>query len=509
MSLSPPLYRAQDVKALDRVAIDQHGIAGFELMQRAALALFDDARAHYPASGHWLIAAGAGNNAGDGYLVGRLALQAGLEVCMLALKPVNALSGDAATAAAAFLQSGGSISPVDAVPWESVDLVIDALLGTGLERPVAGDYAALVDTVNRSGRPVVAVDIPSGLCADTGRVLGVAVRADRTVTFIGRKRGLYTADGPDHAGNIVFDDLQVPPEVYESVPVRCREITARADWGAPRPAGAHKGDYGHIGIVGGAAGMSGAALLAGSAALRAGAGLVTLFSHPDHAAWINLSRPELMTASVSDPAELVSLTRRATVLAAGPGLGREAWGRAAFEYAVNDPRPLVLDADGLNWLAENPRVRRDWVLTPHPGEAARLLGSDVDRVQADRFAAAREIAVRYGAVVVLKGNGTLVCADEKYAGDEHGSRGGPMGLCRAGNPGMASAGMGDVLTGVIAALLGSGMPIYQAASAGVFIHATTADLAAVQLGEAGLIAGDVIDALPAAWLSLSEHLSER
>jgi hydroxyethylthiazole kinase-like uncharacterized protein yjeF len=441
------LYRAEQVRALDRAAIDQYGIPGFELMQRAGRAAFVELARRWPEARRLTVLAGAGNNGGDGYVIARLALEQGWSVRLLTLGDHERLRDEAAEAAHAFAAAGGQVEAFRALPADA-DLIVDALLGTGLERPVAGDWAKAITAINGARAPVLAVDIPSGLHADTGRVLGVAVEADLTVSFIGLKRGMFTGRGPDHCGEIRFDALQVPAAVYAGQILSAR----RLDWHKERELlprlrpTAHKGDCGHVLVVGGAPGMSGAARLAGEAALRAGAGLVTVATHPEHAPWLNLTRPELMVRGLTDASALAQTAARADVLAIGPGLGQGDWSDALFEQALRLAKPMVVDADALNLLAAAPRRQDHWVLTPHPGEAARLLGCGVADVEQDRFGAVEALQQRFGGVVVLKGAGTLI------RGPGHR----PTGLCSDGNPGMASAGMGDTLTGIIAALLAQG-----------------------------------------------------
>ncbi len=517
------LYRADQVRALDRCAIDTYGIAGSELMERAGRGAFDRLRARWPQARRIAVLAGAGNNGGDGYVIARLALAQGWTVWLLTLGDHERLRGEAAAAARGFADVGGRVEPFRGLP-RGVNLIVDALLGTGLERPVAGDWADAIEQINASRAPVLAVDIPSGLHADTGRVLGCAVRADLTVSFIGLKQGLFTGQGPDCCGEVLFDALQVPAAIYAGQILAAR----RLDWRKERElvprrrSAAHKGDCGHVLVVGGAPGMSGAARLAGESALRTGAGLVTIATHAAHAAFLNLTRPELMVRAVADAAELAAVATRADVIAIGPGLGQDEWSLALFEQALALNKPLVVDADALNLLAAAPRRCAHWVLTPHPGEAARLLGCSAAEVEQDRFAAVEALQRRFDGVVVLKGAGTLI----KGPGHR------PVGLCSDGNPGMASAGMGDTLTGVIAALLarrrGLGWPPpiepgskagvqlefdahlhpqlppefepalepEQAASAGVCLHAAAGDRAA-RYGIEGLLAGDLIDSLRA------------
>lgn len=479
------LYRAAQVRHLDRTAIEVQGIPGSELMERAGASAYELLRQRWPGHRRVTVLAGAGNNGGDGYVLARLAQADGLSVQVLQLADPGRLRAEAAGAFAAFRDSGGRFEPFRALPTDP-GVIVDALLGTGLERPLGGPWVQAVEAANRSSSPVLAIDIPSGLHADTGAILGVAVRAEATLSFIGLKQGLFTGDGPDCCGAIHFSALGIPAVVYATEVLSAR----RLDWGqqssglGPRRRGAHKGDFGHVLVIGGAPGMSGAARLAGEGALRAGAGLVTIATHPDHAGLLNLSRPELMVAAVLDGRVLDPLIERADVLAIGPGLGRGPWGRSLWGHIRDLTTPLVVDADALNLLAEDRRRRDDWILTPHPGEAARLLACTTAEVQWDRFEAARRLQDRFGGTVVLKGAGTLI------QGPSHR----PPGVCGEGNPGMATAGSGDVLTGVVAALRAQGLESEEAASAGVCLHAAAGDWAARE-GEKGMLAGDILAAL--------------
>ncbi|HYN78531.1 MAG TPA: NAD(P)H-hydrate dehydratase [Lamprocystis sp. (in: g-proteobacteria)] len=479
------LYRAAQVRALDRAAIETHGIPGITLMTRAGAAAYDLLRARWPAAERVTVAAGLGNNGGDGYVVARRARADGLGVQVLQVGDPARVGGDAALALAAYRAAGGELEPFTGLPPRP-GVIVDALFGTGLDRPVTGPWAAAVAAINQARAPVLAIDIPSGLAADTGAVLGIAVQADATISFIGLKQGLFTGVGPDYCGAIHFSALGVPALVYSGEVIAARRI----DWAqqssclGPRRRTANKGDFGHVLVIGGGPGMSGAARLAGEAALRAGAGLVTIATHPDHAYLLNLTRPELMVSPVADPQALEPLIARADVIAIGPGLGRDPWARGLWGQVRGCCRPLVVDADALNLLAEAPTRGPDWVLTPHPGEAGRLLGRSTAQIGQDRFLAAQGLQQRYGGVLVLKGAGTLV------QGESHR----PPAVCTDGNPGMASAGAGDVLTGVIAALRAQGLDAEEAACAGVCLHGAAGDRAA-RAGEKGLLAGDILAAL--------------
>jgi NAD(P)H-hydrate epimerase len=489
------LYTAEQVRKLDRSAIEAHGIPGIELMERAGSSVFAAAQSAFPQTRNWLVFCGAGNNAGDGYVVARLALQAGLEVSICALKPPDRLAGDAATAAARWHQAGGRTRPWPAGSPERVELLVDALLGTGLDREPEGDYAAAIQWMNASGRPVVAVDIPSGLDADTGVVRGTAVRARLTVTFIGNKRGLFTADGQDYAGEVRFAALDTPDSVRDSISdsgILLRENLIAENL-PKRPRNSHKGSFGWVLGIGGNSSMSGAVRLCGEAALRSGAGKVTLATVRDHAALVNLTCPELMVRGVRRGKELRTLLQQVDVSVIGTGLGQTSWSEDLFKTCMKTRVPIVLDADGLNILARlyaemgrrKDLPRGNWILTPHPAEAGRLLDCPAREIQQDRVAAALRIAERFDATVVLKGCGTVVAEP-----------GGRYGICPLGNPGMASAGTGDVLAGVIGALVAQHLDLWNAAATGVVAHAWAGDLAARQVGERGLIASDITARLP-------------
>ena len=473
------LYTAAQVRELDRLAIEEQGTPSLTLMERAGADALDVLTGRYPGAGNLVVLCGGGNNAGDGYVLARLARQAGLEVRVIALVEPGRLKGDAAASAQKYLQTG---SVETALALEGADIIVDALLGSGLNRPVEGSFAEAIELINAASVTVFALDIPSGLNADTGVCLGSAVRADATITFIGLKRGLFTAEGPEFCGEILFSDLGTPADIHVAVGAETRltrheEIMRNLP---PRPRHAHKGRYGHVLVIGGDYGYQGAAILAGSAAARAGAGLVTVATRPEHARTIPLFRPELMTAAVTAERDLDPLLDRVSVVAIGPGLGQSDWAISLLAKVLQTRLPLVVDADALNLLALEPLRRENWVLTPHPGEAARLLGITSTEVQTDRFAAVTSLRDRFGGTVALKGAGSLVAGAT-----------GPIRLNRTGNPGMAGGGMGDVLTGVIAGLVAQGMEPDVATVAGVYLHGYAADQCAGE-GERGMLAGDLL-----------------
>ncbi len=479
------LFDEPAVRALDRAAITAGPIPGIELMNRAGAACWRAMQRRWPGIQRIAVVCGSGNNAGDGYVVARLAHLAGHRVRVLQVGASGRLGADASACYQHMRDAG--IEPetmLDLSAWP--ELIVDALFGIGLDRAIEGDYAAVVERINSAGVPVVSVDIPSGIHANRGIRLGAAVAAALTVTFIGRKQGLYTGDGPACCGDIVFDDLAVPAAIINAgTPTATLLGTPDLERRfAPRSRTAHKGDNGHVLIIGGAPGFSGAARLAAEAACRIGAGLVSVAVHPASAAGLNSGRPELMVHGVGTSAALLPLLRRASVVAIGPGLGQSAWATGLLATVLEREHTLVLDADALNLLAQEPAVLSRAILTPHPGEAARLLGVPTAQVHADRFAAARALHDRYRGVVVLKGAGTIVADDNIPT------------VIGAGNPGMGTGGMGDVLTGVIAGLAGQGAAPGAAARFGALVHAVAGDRAAA-VGERGLLAGDLMPHLRA------------
>jgi NAD(P)H-hydrate epimerase len=477
------LYTVAQVRALDRRAIEELGVPGFELMRRAAWAALSSLRRHWPQARRIAVHCGPGNNGGDGFLLAALAREAGLHVDVLALS--DASTGDAGLARQAWKDGGGAVrlwQLDDALP--EADVHVDALYGTGLRRAPEVPAAALIEAIHASGVPVLALDVPSGLDADTGQVPGAAIRAAVTVSFIAAKRGLHTGRAAEYVGALELDALGLPEVLWQDTAPDAHLL--QATHLPPRARDAHKGTNGHVLAIGGEHGMAGAIRLCGEAALRAGAGLVSVATRAEHLLALNAARPELMAHGVDGPQALEPLLDRAGVLALGPGLGQGAWSHALWLTALDSGKPLVLDADGLNLLAREPRrFTQPAVLTPHPGEAARLLGSTVAEVEADRFAAARALAERCRAVVVLKGAGSLIAAPD-----------GRLDVCPWGNPGMATGGMGDLLTGIVAALLAQGCDAWQAACLGAGLHARAGDCAA-RRGERGLIASDLLAPLRA------------
>lgn len=487
---SEPLYSAAQTRELDRCTIEDHGVPGIVLMSRAAAAAFECLRGVWPAPSCIYVLCGTGNNGGDGFLMADLAHKRGIKVIVYQLGDASKIGGDAHTAREQARANGVVISPftVDCLEGVAGAVIVDAMLGTGLGGAVREPYVAAIAAINASGLPVLAVDIPSGLCSDTGRVLGHAVCADVTVSFIGLKRGLFTLDAPDNTGAIHFTDLQIPTEVYAQLPSSCSrlELEPLLECLPERPGASHKGSYGSVLVIGGDKGMAGAVVMAAEAALRCGAGLVRVATHAEHVPALVARTPEVMAHGVRTVAELAPLIEQSDMLVVGPGLGQSPWSEQMLQAALASNKPLVLDADGLNLLLREGRAsapRDNWVLTPHPGEASRLLGCTTADIQGDRFAAVQRLQQKFGGIVILKGNGSLIASEEQTL------------LSDYGNPGMASGGMGDVLSGVLGALLAQadahGQTVLESVALAVCLHGAAADMAA-QDGMRGLCATDLI-----------------
>lgn len=472
------LHDAAQVRALD-ARLMAAGTPGAVLMQRAAQAAWRALRRRWPQVRKLCVLAGPGNNAGDGYLLAVLARRAGWDVQVYSLADPARLRDAAAQAYAEACAQGVQVQPWHA---EAVldGLLVDAMLGTGLAGELREPYASAVARINASGLPCLALDIPSGLCADTGRLWGAAVRADLTVTFIALKLGLFTGAGPDQVGELCFADLQADAALCAAAPAMAQRLTAGNLQRLPvRPRTAHKGACGRLLVVGGERGYGGAALLAAQSGLRGGAGMVSLATREEHVAGALARCPELMVRGLLSSGQLLALLPGHDVLVVGPGLGQGAWGRSLLTAAAQFEGAQVWDADALNLLAAGRvQIRAGAVLTPHPGEAARLLGCSLAEVQDDRPAAALRLAQRYQAVVVLKGAGSLVT-------DGHALR-----LCEHGHPAMAGPGLGDVLAGLIGALLAQGLAALPASELAVWLHARAGE----RLGQAGrgLLASELV-----------------
>jgi ADP-dependent NAD(P)H-hydrate dehydratase / NAD(P)H-hydrate epimerase len=480
----PKLYRSATVRAAEQVAMARFDLDEDDLMARAGLAAWRLLLGRWPQAQRIGIVCGPGNNGGDGYVLAELARSSGRHVFVLRLSD-DVKAGAARRAADAYLQAGGEAATFivdDALP--QADVWVDALFGIGLHRALAGAAADLVAALNHDHTsPVLALDVPSGVDADSGDHDGLAVRATVTLSFIAGKPGLYTGRGRESAGEVVIDTLGLADHVFDDLEpaARVARPDALALWLKPRARNAHKGAFGTVLCIGGDHGTGGAIALCAEAAHRAGAGRVSAATRAEHVPVILARRPECMAHAVDSAGELQPLLDRSTVVAIGPGLGCSEWGRALLAAALAEGLPTVIDADGLNLLPESPRTLEMAVLTPHPGEAARLLKTTVAEVERDRIASAQRLAVQCGCVVVWKGAGSIVA----MPGDI------PV-LIDAGNPGMAAGGMGDVLTGVIAAMLAqSSGSHFEATVCGVLLHAAAGDAAARDGGERGLLPSDL------------------
>ncbi len=496
-----PLYTARQVRALDQAAVGA-GIPGQVLMERAGEALLHVLCSQWPdwRRLHLAVVAGPGNNGGDGYVLARFLRELGGSATLLTVGDHSRLRGEAAEAACRWQRAGGEVSEANEASLSAgYNLFVDALLGTGLDRPVGSPFREVLEAIERLSVPVLAVDIPSGLSADTGRVFGTALSATATVTFGGLKRGLVTANGPDYTGQVWIEGLGIPEESREEVPASGRLLTAGSLSLRSRPRNSHKGHFGHVVIIGGSPGMAGAAAMAGWSAFRAGCGRVTCCVTPETRTTVAGFYPELMTSVWGEGQSLPEgLFETASSLAIGPGLGQSPEARATLGQACECDCPLVIDADGLNGLAQEPdlaeRVRQrttPTVLTPHPGEASRLLGLTVSEVEADRFAGAARLADSFNAICCLKGVGTIVAQPQGY-----------YAVNTTGNPGMSIAGQGDILTGVIAAQLAQGRLAYESACLGVWAHGAVGDRLARTRGPFGFSATECADSLPEIWREL-------
>ena len=485
-SLAHKLYRADQVRDNEEQAAQQSGCDMYTLMLRAGKCVFEQCQLHLPNTEQFLVLVGHGNNGGDGYIAACEAKAAGKTVVLCAVEPDRQLQGDTLRAQQQWLAAGGTIESFSAELINKADVVIDALLGTGTNSLLRSEYEVIIDALNANTKPVVSIDVPSGLEANTGQSMGRCVQADITVTFVGIKPGLTTGAGKQSCGQLVFDDLGIG-KAFLGLARSSATIIELENFEemAPRAIHSHKGTYGRLLCIGGNQGTAGAIRLAGEAALRSGTGLVKVYAHADSKIQINAGRPELMVITDS----LEQALEWATCVVIGPGLGQDDWSQNAFDktlqYCQAHRKPIVIDADALNMLSRYSGTfnMSQCVLTPHSGEAARLLNMTVDEIEADRFNAARQLAQRYHATCLLKGAGSII-DNEQHAW-----------VCRHGNPGMATAGMGDVLSGVLGALLAQDLNADVACKYGVCLHARAGDVLAEEFGQRGLLASDLFDAV--------------
>ncbi|HTM64559.1 MAG TPA: NAD(P)H-hydrate dehydratase [Gammaproteobacteria bacterium] len=478
-----PVYQTEQIREFERLAAERFNISGDVLMARAAKAALDFMLRRFANAKRVAVFCGSGNNGGDGYVLAELAQERGLLVTVYQVGDHGHLKNEAKHAHDRCIQAKISILKFqDKIDLQHPDLIVDAICGIGVHEALRDDVVLALDNIRRTQIPVFALDAPTGIDADTGCVLGAALKAAATITFIGYKLGLLTGSGSSYTGELVLNDLQLPPDLFAYVePVAEKiQLSTFNNYLKARLRDWHKGLSGHVLVIGGAQGFSGAPRLAGMAALRVGAGLVTIATDPVNAAAMNAECPELMCHGVANVEDLQPLLSKADVIVLGPGLSQSDWALALWQEAIKQDAWMVIDADALNLLANHPQTHENWVLTPHPGEAARLLGQTSQVIQSERLESVKDLAKRYGGVAVLKGAGTLVVAPNMLPG-----------VCDKGNPGMASAGMGDILSGVIGGLLSQGIPPGEAARLGVVMHATAGDMAAKD-GERGMIATDLL-----------------
>ncbi|MGO2372468.1 NAD(P)H-hydrate dehydratase [Pseudoalteromonas sp. KG3] len=482
VNLSQHVFSAEQVRTHESTAAAQSGVAMYTLMEHAGQAVFAQAIKYFPQAQNYVVLVGVGNNAGDGYIVASLAKQAAKQVTVIAAAPDKPLTGDALTAQEAWFAVGGEIAAFNQQIINNADIIIDGLLGTGINSDVRAPFVELIEAANISAAPIVAIDLPSGINADTGAVQGVAIEADVTVTFVGIKQGLVTGAGRACAGIGELDDLSISDAFTQLATPTAKLISYQTSQGlAKRSNNSHKSSHGKLLCVGGNKGTAGAIRLTSEAALRSGAGMVKVYTHPESVLAVSIGCPELMVTAT----DLTSALEWASCVAIGPGLGQDEWSTTTFEtvmqYCLAHNKPLVIDADALNLIAQSSSITplRNTVITPHPGEAARLLNCSISDIEANRYYSATQLSNHYGACCVLKGAGSIITNSTN------------TWVCTDGNPALAVGGSGDVLTGIIAALIAQGLTTEHAACYGVTLHAKAGDIAAQRDGEKGMLPSDL------------------
>ena len=469
---------------LEQQGADALGITLYELMLRAGQAAYEHLNRHWSDARHWLILCGHGNNGGDGYVLARLGQAAGKTITLLACDSEKALPEEAQRARDAWLDAGGEIHAAGAAWPEQVDVIVDTLLGTGTQRAPAEPYATLIQQANAHAAPILAIDMPSGLSARNGTTPGEVINATHTLSVVALKPGQLTGKARDVIGALYYADLGLATFLAgETAPMARYDASALTRWLKPRKPTSHKGNHGRLLVVGGDAGTAGAVRMTAEAALRTGSGLVRVLTHKDNIIPILTARPEVMVDELTDE-RLKEALAWADVIAVGPGLGQREWAKQALKAVAGSEKPMLWDADALNLLAISAEKRQNRIITPHPGEAARLLNIETSEIESDRLHAAQTLAQKYGGVVVLKGAGTIIASEQ-----------GEMAFADVGNAGMASGGMGDLLSGIIASLMGQQLPLFGAACAGCVAHGAAADAVAAQRGTRGMLATDLLDLL--------------
>ena len=482
------IFSSKTVSKVDQRAIHQEDIPGFILMKRAAAFSFQQLERYFSNTNSIMIFCGSGNNSGDAYLLGCLAIENEIKTKVITLCDTATLRDDALKAFNEYQLLNGEVFDWNNRIDIDCDLIIDGIFGIGINRNVEGEFLQVINTINKSKVPVLSLDIPSGLNADTGEVMGSSIKADVTSTFVGRKKGLYLKQGPLISGCIEFSNLSIPDKCFKNAKIELQIVNQSLleQHLKPRNRSSHKGDFGHVLVIAGNHGMGGAARITSESALRTGAGIVSVITRPENVAIISKTTPEIMAHSADDNSDKVSeLINKADVIAIGPGLGIDRWAKDLLNKALESEKQMIIDADGLNLLADCPTKRDNWILTPHPGEAARLLRCLNPEIQEDRLTSLEKLVGKYGGVTLLKGNNTLIAAGEEI----------PF-VITAGNPGMSTAGMGDLLTGIIAALCSQFKQVNPniLTALAAYIHALAGDQAA-KSGERGIIATDLFKEL--------------
>jgi len=481
--LFPALYTADTVKNIDNLAINQHNIPSYELMCSAGGAASQFILKKWPHVKNVTIICGAGNNGGDGYVIARLLKLHGLDVKVYAVAPPNT---DTAQKARKDFETGAN-TVLDTNVLElsnlSTDLIVDALLGTGIRAPLHQSVLSIIKMINETKVPVCAIDIPTGIDGNTGAVIDDAVIADATVSFIGLKVGLFIGAALDYVGELILDTLKVPEIVYQAVkPVAHLVTYPKISQHLPKIKNTqHKGNNGRVVVLGGGeAQYSGAVCLSGEAALRSGAGLVSVCVAPKSEVLMARGPAELMCYAVEVPDNISSIMAQADVLVVGPGLSQNAWAQKCFKAALSLNKLTVLDADGLNLLAKNPQERENWILTPHPGEAARLLNQSIEDCEADRLSTAQALQNKYGGTIILKGASTIVLDTN-----------GKVFIVEGKVPALATGGTGDILAGLVGGLWAQGLTASHAAQVAVSVHRESGYLEQT-FGPRGMMASDLL-----------------
>jgi hydroxyethylthiazole kinase-like uncharacterized protein yjeF len=498
--LAHKIVSSEQVRMIEPKAAQIAGCTMFKLMQRAGEAAFNVLKQEWPKVQNIIVVAGNGNNAGDGYVLAKLAKQQGINVVVICEQPKRELIGDAKQAQLEWQKLGAETLQFSELDFTQFDVLVDALLGTGVTGEVKPAFQTVIQQINQTDIPVLSIDLPSGMQANTGQALPICIKADVTVTFVATKPGLVSGIGKAFCGKLTFADLEIGAEFFSIT----HSDAHLADWPMLRPLQArpvhdNKGSFGKLLCIGGNQGMAGAIQLSAESALRCGVGLVKVYCHESSSIGISAGRPEIMLTH----RELEVALDWCSCIVVGPGLGQNDWAHQQFshlfEYLKHHPKPLVIDADGLNLLAamaDDSDILNTLaglsatVLTPHPGEASRLLNCNIAKIENDRYLACQNIAQKYQSTCLLKGAGTIIQMDGAHQEPQ-------CFVCKGGNPGMATAGMGDLLTGVIGAFLAQGFSSQKAAVYGVCAHAEAGDRVAIQYGQRGMIASDLLQPLRA------------